>query len=160
MTKNKVLIGAGVLTLVLAAGASFAATGGPRGHRLRFMKHLVSARIADMEDEIDATPQQRAVIEQSKSNVFAAVSAKIEAKQAAKAQGERGKLIALLTADKLDTDALYSLANSKAQEIQDLAKVVVPEIQRVHDVLTPAQRQQLAAKAAEMHHGGGFGGPE
>jgi Spy/CpxP family protein refolding chaperone len=158
MTKNRVLIGAGLLTLVLAAGASFAATGGARGHRMRFMKHLVSARIEDMEDEINATPQQRAVIEQSKSNVFAA----IEAKQAAKAKGERGKLVALLTADKLDTGALYSLANSKAQEIQDLAKVVVPEIQKVHDVLTPAQRQQLAAKAEELqqHHRGGFGGPE
>ena len=155
MTKNKVLIGAGILTLVLAAGASFAATGGARGHRLRFMKHMVSARIEDMEDEIDATPQQRAVIEQSKSNVFAA----IEARQAAK--GQRGQLVALLTADKLDTNALYALANSKAQEIQDLAKVVVPEIQKVHDVLTPAQRQQLAAKAAELqqHHRGGFGGP-
>jgi Spy/CpxP family protein refolding chaperone len=157
MTKHKVLIGAGVLTLVLAAGAAFAAAGGPRAHRMKFIKHMVSARIEDMEDEIEATPQQRAVIEQSKSNVFAA----IEARQAAKAQGERGKLIALLTADKLDTGALYTLANSKAQDIQDLAKVVVPEIQKVHDVLTPAQRQQLAAKAAEMqqHHRGGFGGP-
>jgi Spy/CpxP family protein refolding chaperone len=158
MTKHKVLIGAGVLTLVLAAGAAFAATGGPRAHRMKFIKHMVSARIEDMEDEIDATPQQRAVIEQSKSNVFAAVSAKIGARQAA---GQRGQLVALLTADKLDTNALYALANSKAQEIQDLAKVVVPELQKIHDVLTPAQRQQLAAKAAEMqqHHRGGFGGP-
>jgi Spy/CpxP family protein refolding chaperone len=158
MMKSKVLIGAGLLTLVLAGGAAFAAKEGVRHHRMKFMKHLVSARIEDLEDEIDATPQQRAVIEQSKSNVFAA----LEAKQAAKAQDQRGQLVALLTADKLDQSALYALVTSKTQDIQDLAKVVVPEIQKVHDVLTPAQRQTLAAKAAQMHehHRGGFGGPE
>ncbi|HEX4381360.1 MAG TPA: Spy/CpxP family protein refolding chaperone [Myxococcales bacterium] len=158
MMKSRVLIGAGLLTLVLAGGAAFAAKEGVRHHRMKFMKHMVSARIEDLEDEIDATPQQRAVIEQSKSNVFAA----LEAKQAAKAQDQRGQLVALLTADKLDQSALYALVTSKTQDIQDLAKVVVPEIQKVHDVLTPAQRQTLAAKAAQMHehHRGGFGGPE
>jgi Spy/CpxP family protein refolding chaperone len=158
MMKSKVLIGAGLLTLLLAGGAAYAAKEGVRHHRMKFLKHMVSARIEDLEDEIDATPQQRAVIEQSKSNVFAA----IEAKQAAKAAGQRGQLVALLTADKLDQNALYALANSKAQDLQDLAKVVVPEIQKMHDALTPAQRQQLAAKAAEMQqrHRGGFGGPE
>jgi Spy/CpxP family protein refolding chaperone len=155
MTKNSVLIGAGILTLALVAGTAFAAAGGRAGHRMKFIKHMVSARIEDMEDEIDATPQQRAVIEQSKSNVFAA----IEARQAAKASKQRGQLIALLTADKLDTNALYALANSRSQDIQDLAKVVVPEIQKVHDVLTPAQRATLAAKAQQMHGHRGFGGP-
>jgi Spy/CpxP family protein refolding chaperone len=159
MTKNKMLIGAGLLTLALAAsGAVYAAAGGHQGHRMQFMKHMVSSRIEHMEDEIQATPQQRAAIEQSKSTVFAA----IEARQAAKAgANHRGQLIALLTADKLDTNALYALANSRAQDIQDLAKVVVPELQKVHDVLTPAQRQTLAAKAQQMHehHRGGFGGP-
>jgi Spy/CpxP family protein refolding chaperone len=157
MTKSKMLIGAGLLTLVLAAGAAFAATGGRAGHRIRFMKHMVSARIEDMEDAIGATPPQRGVIEQAKADVFAA----IEAKQAARAGKNRGQLIALLTADKLDTGALYALANQKSQDIQDLAKVVVPELQKIHDVLTPAQRQTLAAKAQQMHehHRGGFGGP-
>ena len=68
----------------------------------------------------------------------------------------------LLTADKLDTDALYAIANQHAQEIQDLAKVIVPEIQKVHDLLTPEQRQILAQKAQQMHQRhqqGGFGGP-
>jgi Spy/CpxP family protein refolding chaperone len=72
------------------------------------------------------------------------------------------QILQLLTADKLDTDALYAIANQHAQEIQDLAKVIVPEIQKVHDVLTPQQRQTLAQKAQEMHQRhqqGGFGGP-
>jgi Spy/CpxP family protein refolding chaperone len=67
----------------------------------------------------------------------------------------------MLTADKLDSSALYALADQHAQDIQDLAKVIVPEIQKVHDALTPAQRQKLAAKAKQhaSHMQGGFGGP-
>jgi Spy/CpxP family protein refolding chaperone len=155
MTKKKALIGAGLLGVVLAAGAAFAAAGGHRGHGMQ----MISSRIANLEDEIQATPQQRAVIDQAKSNVIAA----IQAKHAAKANNHRGQIIALLTADKLDTDALYALADSRAQDIRDLAKVVVPELQKVHDVLTPAQRQTIAAKAQQMHGhhpDAGFGGPE
>jgi Spy/CpxP family protein refolding chaperone len=152
--KSRLLIGAGFLTMAVAlGGAAYAASGAPQRHRMRMMKHMISARIEDMEDEISATPQQRAVIEQAKSDVFAA----IEAKQKARAGQQHGQLIAALTSDKLDTNALYALANSRAQDIQDLAKVIVPELQKVHDVLTPAQRQLLAVKAQEMHHG--FGGP-
>jgi Spy/CpxP family protein refolding chaperone len=71
----------------------------------------------------------------------------------------------LLTADTLNANDLYKIADQHAQEIQELAKVIVPEIVKVHDVLTPAQRQKLAAKAQELrekHHGpkGGFGGPQ
>ena len=153
MRSSKLLIGAGLLVLALAiAGGAVAATGGMQGHRLRMMKHMVSARIEDMEDDIDATPQQRQVIEQAKADIFAAVEAKM---QAAKAGHQRQKLIALLTADQLDTRALYLLADSRAQDIQDLAKVVVPELQKVHDVLTPAQRQILAEKAQALRGGSG-----
>jgi Spy/CpxP family protein refolding chaperone len=43
-----------------------------------------------------------------------------------------------------------------------MAQVIVPALQKVHDVLTPAQRQQLAQLWAQHQHGGGpqggFGG--
>jgi len=71
----------------------------------------------------------------------------------------------MLTADKLNPDDLYAVANQRAQAIQNLAKVIVPEIVKVHDVLTPAQRQQLAQRMQEMRQKhqqrqGGFGGPQ
>ena len=61
-------------------------------------------------------------------------------------------------------DDLYAIANQHAQDIQEMAKVIVPEIVAVHDVLTPEQRATLAAKAKELRqnhhqHKGGFGGP-
>ena len=156
--KTRLLIGSALTGLLLVGGAAYAMGHGPGGHG-RMMKHMISARIEDAEDAIQATPQQRVAIEQSKETIFKALEARGQARQQ-----DHQQMIAVLTADKLDTAALYKMADQHAAEIQDLAKVIVPEIQKIHDVLTPAQRQQLAAlaqkHAAHMHGaGGGFGGP-
>ncbi len=155
--KAKFLLGAGVLGLLLVGGAAWAMGHGPGGHG-RMMKQMISARIADAEDSIEATPDQRAVIEKSRDVIFNALQASGQARQQSHAQ-----LIDLLAADTLDTAALYKIADQHAAQIQDLAKVIVPEIQKVHDALTPAQRQKLAARAkqhaAHMQGPSGFGGP-
>jgi periplasmic protein CpxP/Spy len=154
--KTKLLIGVGALGLVLAAGAAYAAMG--HGGHGRMMKHMISARIEDAEDYIDATPQQRAAIEQSKDVILNALQA-----QGKERMQTHQQMIGVLTADKLDTNALYAVADQHAQAIKDLAKVIVPEIQKIHDLLTPVQRQKLADKAKQMHAHhpgpGGFGGP-
>lgn len=154
MTK-KLLIGLSALALLAGAGAAWAA--GRHGHGMGMMQHMLSTRISEAEDLIKATPEQRAQIDQSKDVIVSALQARAKDRRQ-----NHGQLMQLLTADKLDTDALYAIANQHAQEIQDLAKVIVPEIQKVHDVLTPQQRQILADKAKEMHQRhqqGGFGGP-
>jgi Spy/CpxP family protein refolding chaperone len=152
--KKALLIG----LLVAGAGAAAWAQMGPHHGGFRMMKHMISARIEDAEDLIQATPAQRTQIEQSKQTILGALEAKAKTRAA-----NHPQIAALLTADKLDTGALYSIANQHAQDIQDMAKVVVPEIQKIHDVLTPAQRQKLADHFQQMHekHGahGGFGGP-
>ena len=151
---KKMWIGAGALGLFLVGGAAYAMGHGGHG---RMMKHMVSARIEDAEDAIEATPQQRVSIEQSKQTIFKALEARASGRQQTHAQ-----VIDLLTADKLDTAALYKIADQHAADIQDLAKVIVPEIQKVHDLLSPAQRQKLAdlaKKHAAHEHGMGFGGP-
>jgi periplasmic protein CpxP/Spy len=154
MTK-RILIGLGALVVLVAAGAAWA-----HGRGGRFMmKQMITAHVAEAEDFIEATPQQRALIEQSRDNILNALQAKQKDRSQAHSQ-----LVKLLTADKLDSGDLYKIADQHAQEMQALAKVIVPEIVKVHDALTPAQRQKLAQKAEEMrakHHGppGGFGGP-
>lgn len=150
--KKTLLIGTAAALAVVGAAAAWA-QGPGRGH---MMKHMIAARIEEAEDAIQATPAQRTQIEQSRDVIVGAFEAK------AKSRGQDHKqMLALLTADKLDTQKLYDLANQHAQDIQDMAKIVVPEIQKIHDVLTPAQRQQLATHIQQMHHGphGGFGGP-
>lgn len=151
---RKMLIGMGALGLVLVGGAAYAMGHGGHG---RMMKHMISARIEDAEDAIEATPQQRVAIEQSKETVFKAFAARAQGRQQTHAQ-----VIELLTADKLDPAALYKIADQHAADIQEMAKIIVPEVQKVHDVLTPSQRQKLAAlakKHAAHMQGGGFGGP-
>lgn len=151
---RKMLIGMGALGLVLVGGAAYAMGHGGHG---RMMKHMISARIEDAEDAIEATPQQRVAIEQSKQTVFKAFEARAQGRQQTHAQ-----VIELLTADKLDPAALYKIADQHAADIQEMAKIIVPEVQKVHDVLTPVQRQklaELAKKHAAHMQGGGFGGP-
>lgn len=145
MKKKTLLVATGALLLLSGAGAAWAAMGhGP--HHLKMMEHMIQNRIEDAEDYVDATPQQRQVIDGAKQEIFAA----FEARAQAKAQ-HPGHLIDLLAADKLDTNALYALADERAQDIRDLAKVVVPQIEKIHDALTPAQRQKLADKARRRH---------
>ena len=144
---KKALIGIGALGVIVAAGAAWAGQG---GHH-RMMQHMITARVEQMEDAIDATPQQRKVIEASKDSIIAQLSARMEAKK-----GQREEILAALTADNLDTAKLYALADQHAEEIRSMAKVVVPEVQKIHDVLTPAQRQTLAAKIKEGHGGHGW----
>jgi Spy/CpxP family protein refolding chaperone len=157
--KKAILIGAGALAVLAGAGAAWAQMGMHGGHGLRMMKHMISARVEDAEDLIQATPEQRVQIEKSKQTIFSAFEAKAKDRMQ-----NHGQMIALLTADKLDTDALYAIANKHAQDIQEMAKVVVPEIQKIHDVLTPGQRQKLAEHAKQMQQKHmqhqGFGGPE
>ena len=151
---RKMLIGLGALGLLLVGGAAYAMGHGGHG---RMMKHMISARIEDAEDAIEATPQQRVAIEQSKATVFKAFEARAQGRQQTHAQ-----VIELLTADKLDPAALYQIADQHAADIQEMAKVIVPEVQKIHDLLTPAQRQklaELARKHAGHMQGGGFGGP-
>lgn len=152
---RKMLIGLGLGAVVIAAGAAWAQGGGRR----LMMKQMITKRVAEAEDLIQATPQQRAQIEQSRDTILGALEARHQDRRQTHQQ-----LVALLTRDKLTEDDLYKVANQHADEIQALAKVIVPEIVKVHDVLTPAQRQKLADKAKEMRqqhqqHKGGFGGP-
>ena len=153
-TQTKLWIGAGALTAVLVAGAALA-QGHRGGMRGMFMRHAIEGRIADAEDFIDATPEQRQVIDGAKAEVLQALDARMQA-----GKGMHGQLAALLTADKLDTDKLYALADQRAADIKDLSRVIVPQIAKVHDALTPAQRQKLydhfQKKQARMQ--GGFGG--
>lgn len=161
-TWTKLAMGLALVTLV-AAGGAYAFGRGMRSGK--FMKHLVAMRVEAAEDFIDATPEQRKVIDAAADSALA----KMEKKRAAH-QGEREQWMQLFLADKVNVNEVYSKVDAKADEAKALARELVPELIKVHDVLTPAQRQKLAEHAKQMHgrghggfggHGGsgGFGGP-
>jgi Spy/CpxP family protein refolding chaperone len=154
MTK-KILIAVGALVMLVVAGAAWAR--GP-GHRM-MMKQMISKHVAAAEDYIQATPDQRAKIDASVNNIVGILQAQRQA------HGNMHKeLVQLLTGDTLTADQVNAVAKQHADQLQALASKIAPEIVNVHDVLTPVQRQKLAARAEEMRekhqqHQGGFGGP-
>jgi Spy/CpxP family protein refolding chaperone len=154
MTK-KILIGVGALALLIAAGAAWA-----HGPGRRFMmKQMITKHIAEAEDYIQATPQQRAQIESSRDVILNALQASAQTRR-----GEHQNIVATLTSPTLTEDQLRAIANDHVAQMQKLADVIIPEIKKVHDVLTPDQLSKLAQKAQQMRqkhqqNQGGFGGP-
>jgi Spy/CpxP family protein refolding chaperone len=151
---KKMLIGVGALALVVAAGAAWA-----HGRGGRFMmKQMITQRIAEAEDYIQATPQQRTQIEQSRDVILNALQANAQARR-----GSHQNIVAMLTSPTLTEDQLRAVANDHVTQMQKLADVIIPEVKKVHDVLTPDQLNKLAQKAQQMHQKheqkGGFGGP-
>ena len=143
---------------VAGSTAAFATSDAGRG---MFMKQMIAHRVSAAEDLIDATPAQRQVIDQARENVVATLEKHFAAHKEA-----RGQWLALLTADKLDATQIVDAANKHADAIRSIAAEVAPEIVKVHDALTPAQRAKLAEhlKSMHAHHHrhdgdqGGFGG--
>jgi hypothetical protein len=155
MTK-KILIGLGALALVIAAGAAWAH--GPGRHMM--MKQMIDKRVAEAEDLIQATPDQRAQIEKSKSAIVAAFQQGAQARRQ-----DHQDFVALLTTPGLTAQQLHDRVAAHLAQMQDLAdKSIIPELVKVNNALTQDQLSKLAAKAEEMHqkhmqHKGGFGGP-
>jgi len=152
---KKILIALGALALVIGAGAAWAH--GPGRHLM--MKQMITHRVAEAEDLVQATPQQRAQIDASVNKIIGVLES-----QRQNRQNVHQQLVQLLTGEKLTTDDINAMAKRHADQMQSLVSQIAPEIVNVHDVLTPAQRQTLANKAKEMHqkhqqNKGGFGGP-
>jgi periplasmic protein CpxP/Spy len=152
---KKILIGLGALALVIAAGAAWAH--GPGRHFM--MKQMITHRVAEAEDLVEATPEQRTQIDASVNKIIGILESQRQDRQ-----NTHQQLVQLLTGDKLTTDDINAIAKQHADRIQAVVSQIAPEIVNVHDVLTPAQRQKLADKAKELHqkhmqNKGGFGGP-
>ncbi|TMA92154.1 MAG: periplasmic heavy metal sensor [Deltaproteobacteria bacterium] len=152
---KKILIALGALALVIGAGAAWAH--GPGRHLM--MKQMITHRVAEAEDLVQATPQQRAQIDASVNKIIGVLES-----QRQNRQNVHQQLVQFLTGEKLTTDDINAMAKQHADQMQSLVSQIAPEIVNVHDVLTPAQRLTLANKAKEMHqkhqqNKGGFGGP-
>jgi periplasmic protein CpxP/Spy len=154
MTK-KILIAVGALAVLIVAGAAWARGPG----RQMMMKQMISKHVAEAEDYVQATPDQRAKIDASVNNIVGILQA-----QRQERRNMHQELVQLLTGDTLTADQINAVAKEHADRLQVLASKIAPEIVNVHDTLTPAQRKKLAARAQELHqkhqqHQGGFGGP-
>ena len=102
----------------------------------------------------------RRLLEVNPSELKDDVVAKLSQKRQQHAN-EHARWLSALTADQVDVNALNAAADQKAQEMASTAKdIIIPALVKVHDTLTPAQRQKLADIIKSHHPQGGFGGPQ
>ncbi len=121
MKKTTLILGlcTGGLIAVVGAGAAYA-----HGHRggPGFMQMMVEHKIAEAEDFVAATPEQRKVIDAARTAIEAKMKAHFEAHRAAR-QAQAGNaqkppadphdMIRLLAADKID-EAAITLRSTRA----------------------------------------------
>ena len=142
------------LVAVLGTGATFAAGFGHHG----MMKNRIDARITAAEDLIQATPAQRQVIDQAKTNILAAVQQQKGLHQT------HAQFMDAFLADNFDAGQMNTLVDQRAEQMRTVGRAIVQELAKVHDTLTSDQRQKLAAHVKEQRskgqdRRGGFGGP-
>ncbi len=141
--KKMLLLSAGVLVLI-AGGAL--AMGHGRGHGIKMMENMIASRIEDAADFIDATPQQRQVFDGAKQEIFKALEAR-----AADRKAHAGEVLSLLGADNLDVSRLDALVDQKTDDMRAVGHVIVGQVAKVHDALTPQQRQKLIDHIKKRH---------
>jgi Spy/CpxP family protein refolding chaperone len=152
-TWKRVALALGIASVLGGATAAVAAN----AHRRGDFQQRITAHVNRMLDKVNATPEQRQAINQVTSDALAQLQ-----QQRQQHASDRGYWMQALTADKVDVNALNAKADEHAQAMANTAKtIIIPALAKVHDILTPAQRAQLADMAknhAAMR--GGFGGPQ
>src|SRR2546428_12957568 len=109
---KKILNGLGALALVIGAGAAWAH--GPGRHLM--MKQMIYKRVAEAEDLIQATPDQRAQIEKSKDAIVTALQQSAQARRQ-----EHQDLGTLLTSPTLAEAKVQSIADAPVGEAHAIA---------------------------------------
>lgn len=110
-----------------------------------FVKHMVSERVDDMLDQINATPAQRDTTHAAVQNVFDAVAAGDPA-------GHFDEAMTLFAADKLDASKIAALRAQHQAKAQKMGDAIAAAIVKVHDSLNAQQRDQVAT-IVKQHHG-------
>ena len=107
---------------------------------------FVTDRVEDTLDDLNATPDQRTRILAVKDRLLDAAKG---------LHGNRAEthaaLLAEWKAEKPDAAKLHALVDQRADELKAFAHQAVDAGVEIHDVLTPAQRDQLTKKIERWH---------
>jgi Spy/CpxP family protein refolding chaperone len=113
-------------------------------HGEKFLQRMVDAHLEETLDDLKATPEQRAQINQLKTGLVADFQALHD--------GHQSLLTSLsqqFSSDRLDAATLDANSDSLLKAHDQLRLDLRNAVVRVHDLLTPEQRQQVAAKLQE-----------
>ena len=144
------------LVAVLAFGAFRAVGQGPRARGFGFGPHACSLEDAGKHvtravgwliDDLDGTPEQEAKL------VAIAQTALVDlAPLHAEAKANRRQIVAVLTAEKIDRARLEALRVEQVALMTTASTRITKAVADAGDVLTPAQRVELADTLAKRFH--------
>jgi hypothetical protein len=120
------------------------------GDHFGFVQRMVASRVDEVMTQIQATPDQRKVVNGAMQQVSAAI------------QGLRAdhtstldRALALFAADKIDMNQLSALHAEQDAAWTKVGDTIVSAITQVHDTLSTTQRKALTAYVRSHHHGHG-----
>jgi Spy/CpxP family protein refolding chaperone len=113
------------------------------------MKQMVTWRLNDKLDDLDATDAQRQSIHGVKDRVFNEGLSVMEENRAARAEA-----LTQLESDNPDAQKLHALVDARIDAMRAFAHKVTDAVLEVHRTLTPEQRKELATEIRERagHH--------
>jgi Spy/CpxP family protein refolding chaperone len=134
-------IGVGILGLTGVLALAAFKGGGGHGHGFGH-EGFFGARIDDMLEEVDATPQQR---EQVRA-IADRLREKGRALRAERDQSEHAALVAQWEQGNLDRARLLAHVNERAERMKAFGQDVADAMIEVQNILTPEQRAKVAEK--------------
>jgi Spy/CpxP family protein refolding chaperone len=140
-TKRVALVALGLGTVVLLGGAA-----GKRMHGPGHMEHMFGKRLEKLLDEVNATPEQRQQITAIKDELVAKRRAAREAHRA-----DLQELLALWESPNPDRGRVHARIDERAREHVAFAHETADALAKVHGILTPEQRAQVAEKMRSWH---------
>ena len=148
MKKNVKISIVSATAIALLAGVAVTACGGPRHGRfdLERADKMVSWKLDDVMDELEATDVQREQLVAIKDRVFVRLAEEREAHK-----GMQPEFLLELAKDQPDPDKLHKLVDDKLEQLRPKLHEAVDVALEVHAVLTPEQRDKIEQRVKEHH---------
>lgn len=143
MMKKLAIAGSAVLAVVLLSGFAFRGGHG-WAHNPERIKQMVSWKLNDKLDDLNATDAQRKSINAVKDRLLDEGSKLMEEQQAA-----RSEAFAQLASDTPDAQQLHALVDARIDAMRAFAHKMTDAALEVHGTLTPEQRKELADEIRE-----------
>lgn len=106
------------------------------------MERMISSRLDDLLDDLDATAEQRAKIAAVKDRLLAEGKALRAGKEPL-----RSELLGQWDSPNPDVSRVHAIIDQKGEAMKGFAHKVADGLAEVHAILTPEQRAKLAKKA-------------
>jgi Spy/CpxP family protein refolding chaperone len=144
MKKKGLLLALGLGVLAVVGVGAYAAGAPDQIMRMHHHGHgpvmagMIGGHVEEMLDELDATEAQRQQVNRIKDRLLADG-------RALHAEGLHQDLLAILRQERPDPTQLYDRVDAHAEAMKAFGHKLADAALEVHDILTPEQRQKLAA---------------